>query len=334
MREIWTKERCQLETLKYMTYSELMKGSPSTYTKIVKKRWQKELCSHFLEIKKHKYYWTKEKCQEEALKYETRSMFSKMCVSGYCKAWENKWLDDICIHMRTLGNKYKRCIYVYEFSDNVAYIGLTFNAHERSLQHMKRGPISKYLKINSDFTFKKLTEYIDVESAKIKEREYIEYYKKNNWIMLNSMIGGAIGGGQRKWTKEKCQEEALKHTCIKDYSSNSLSYRSAIRNKWLDEICSHMSRTKNKSGYWTKEKCEESILRCKTMSEFRESYKGAYSTCLKNNWDVFSHLSKSDTKPFGYWTKERCQEEALKYTRRSDLQKYCISAYQISINNK
>ena len=53
-------------------------------------------------------YWTKEKCQEEALKYESRSEFYKNSISAYKSSNNNKWLDEICSHMTVLINQYQR----------------------------------------------------------------------------------------------------------------------------------------------------------------------------------------------------------------------------------
>lgn len=36
-------------------------------------------------------YWTKEKCQEEALKYESRKDFMKNSKTSYNKALKEKW---------------------------------------------------------------------------------------------------------------------------------------------------------------------------------------------------------------------------------------------------
>ena len=44
-------------------------------------------------------YWTKERCKEETLKYNTRSEFQKGSESAYQAARKNGWLDDICKHM-------------------------------------------------------------------------------------------------------------------------------------------------------------------------------------------------------------------------------------------
>lgn len=51
---------------------------------------------------KKRGYWTKEKCHEEALKYETKSDFQKFSKSAYSSARKNIWIDEICSHMNIL----------------------------------------------------------------------------------------------------------------------------------------------------------------------------------------------------------------------------------------
>ena len=49
------------------------------------------------------------------------------------------------------------------------------------------------------------------------------------------------------WTKEECQTEALKYIYKKDFIKQSYgSYQASLRNKWIDEICSHMIPLGNK----------------------------------------------------------------------------------------
>ena len=64
-----------------------------------------------------------------------------------------------------------------------------------------------------------MTDYIDVEEAKIKEQFFVDEYRNSGWNVLNTAKPGAIGGGIRKWTKEKCLLDAK-----------------ALRNNWLVEI--------------------------------------------------------------------------------------------------
>lgn len=82
----------------------------------------------------------------------------------------------------------------------------------------------------------------------------------------------------------------------------------------------------SKGIYWTKEKCKEASLKCKTMTEFHERFSRAYIVSLENNWlDEFRTHMISKYKPNKYWNKERCEKEALKYESRS--------AYSIGSNS-
>ena len=80
---------------------------------------------------------------------------------------------------------------------------------------------------------------------------------------------------------------------------------------------------------WTKEKCLELALTCKIRYEFKKKSQSAYNACLKNNWldEVCFHMKKRKMKDKNYWTKEKCHEEALKYTNRSDFGKGSSTAY-------
>ncbi len=46
-----------------------------------------------------KGFWTKDKCHEEALKYNTKKDFKEKSISVYSICVRRKWIDDICEHM-------------------------------------------------------------------------------------------------------------------------------------------------------------------------------------------------------------------------------------------
>jgi hypothetical protein len=95
------------------------------------------------------------------------------------------------------------------------------------------------------------------------------------------------------WTKERCQEEALKYKTRYEFQKNSGSaYYSAQKNKLLDEICSHMIDIKKPNNYWTKEKCAEEALKYKTKSEFQKKSSGAYEATRRNIWlnEICQHM--------------------------------------------
>lgn len=272
--------------------------------------------------------WTKEKCEEEALKYNSRSDFQKKSGSAYRASVRYNILDNICSHMNNIGNRYKRCIYSYEFDDNHVYVGLTFNLNKRHRKHLEVGTVYDYIQFNKHYTFKQLTDYIDVNLAIQKENEFVEYYKNKNYIILNKVKTGSVGT-LSKWNKEKCQIEALKYSTKFEFQKKSRSaYMFAFSNKYLNDICSHME-----SRIWTKEKCQIEALKYSTRIEYRKNSPGSYSAALKNGWkdEVCSHMKLISRKNF--WTYDECKKEASKYTKRGHFAINSASAYKVSRKN-
>jgi len=96
----WTKEKCIEESLKFKTKKEFMSKSPTVYSIIQKRGWINDVLNKMMSIKRKNGYWTKEKCKEQSLKYKTRKEYQVKSRSSYNSAWKNKWLDEICIHMK------------------------------------------------------------------------------------------------------------------------------------------------------------------------------------------------------------------------------------------
>ena len=258
-------------------------------------------------------YWTKERCHEEALKYTTMKDFRKNSKKAYWASLNMKITDDICSHMIIFGNVIKRCIYSYEFSDNSVYVGLTYNIKNRHDRHTKDINSMVYKKINQKFTYdlKQLTNYIEIEQSKYFEKYYVDEYRKSGWIILNIAKTGSLGGNILKWTKERCQEEALKYKHRNEFQKNSGSaYNSSRSNSWLNEICKHMIETKKPNGYWTKEKCHEEALKYETIKDFQKNSIKAckYAWIMNIMTEICSHMLKYRKKK-GHWTKEKCHEE-------------------------
>ena len=287
----WTKEKCIDEALKYDMLSKFQKGSRGAYNRARKENWLDDICDHMInQHTKHKQngYWTKGKCQEESIKYQTRVEYRKLSGHSYNIARLSGWLDDICSHMKIIGNNNKRCIYVYEFSDNHAYVGLTYNLKVRNEQHVSQSKSAVYKHMQQTLltpTFKQLTDYLSVEDAIDKESYFVEYYKSKDWKILNRTKTGSIGCFNLELTKEKCQEEALKYNTIKDFRKNSHAhYLYSWTNKWLNEVCSHMTRLIKPNGYWTRERCKEEASKYNSKKDFRKNCHSAYNASCENNW--------------------------------------------------
>lgn len=286
MKLIWTKEKCKEEALKYDTRNSFYVNSGSAYSTSAKNKWLDDICSHMIKLKHHEDYWTKDKCTELALTCENRKEFHLKYNAAHKFSIKNGWIDEICSHMTQSNNNF-RCIYSYEFSDNHVYIGLTYNIKNRNSRHFKEynnSIVYKYSKETKlEPTLIQLTDYLDIKSAKIMEEKQLNNYKQNGWIILNTAKTGSLGGITLIWTKEKCQEAASqcknKSDFYKKYQSAS---GSALKNGWIDEICSHMENKTKPKGYWNYENCLNEAIKVNNKKLLNHS--SAYKSIVKNNW--------------------------------------------------
>lgn len=310
----WNKERCVEEALKYTTMKELEKNNPKMLNSIYKKGWKDEICSHMINNK-----WSKEKLIEIALKYNDRSDFRKYEKAAYTKSVSHGCLDEVCSHMPKIGNLRKRCIYVYEFPDNHAYLGLTCNFKKRCknrLYNKKDSPTKHITETGLIPIIKQLTDYLDCEIAIKTEIENIIIYKNLGWIVLNKTLGGETGSTGKKWSFVECKKEALNYNNRHKFKEKKSSvYKSAKINGWLDEICDHMVKINTNK---IEEDYNKIALKYKTLTEFQKNEKVVYSWAQRHKIldKICSHMARR-IKPKKYWTFERCAEEALKYTQRT-----------------
>jgi len=282
-------------------------------------------------MRKTRNYWTREKCEEEALKYEHKKDFINGSPGAYGSSRKNGWYDDITKHMKIIGNRYKRCLYVFEFSDNCAYVGLTQNYEERIEYHFNKEKSSVYKKIkisNLIPTYRQLTTYLDKDVASNKEKIYMKEYESNGWELINIKEGGNLGGGYLKWSKEKCQEVALKYKTKKDFYKNDRNcHESARRQGYLNDICEHMISRKY-NGYWTEERCYVIAKKYKYRVNFQKENRSCYEISRKEGWlkNICQHMEKPNKKI--KWTLEKCLQESQKYETNKDFMKNNKSCYE------
>ena len=88
-------------------------------------------------------------------------------------------------------------------------------------------------------------------------------------------------------------------------------------------------------GYWTLESLQAEALKYTTRSEFQKGSGSAYNAAGRLNVRdvVCAHMSETK-KPNGYWTLERLQAEALKYSSRQEFQQKNAAAYKAAGEKK
>lgn len=81
------------------------------------------------------------------------------------------------------------------------------------------------------------------------------------------------------------------------------------------------------ASFWTYEKTLEESKKYNTPIAFENGSPTAYNKALKEGWMKDFIWLVRRTKPKGYWTYERCYEEAKKYIKKTEFHRECSSAY-------
>ena len=95
----WTLEALQAEALKYTTRQEFQQMNGAAYKAAGVSGVREAICTHMVEVKKTKGFWTLENLQAEALKYDNKVDFRKKSNPAFLIASRKKVLEQICSHM-------------------------------------------------------------------------------------------------------------------------------------------------------------------------------------------------------------------------------------------
>jgi len=290
-------EILKLEAIKYDSRTAFFKGSRSAYKECLKRYIMDEVCHHM--VKHNALTGSHGNCTlsndyliELAKSFEYRGKLKEAHPSAY-RAIRVRGLSEIAFaHMKVSGNKFNRRIYVFEHSDNTAYIGLSYEPEKRRDSHLKYNKTLIEKSQKTIQSFKILTDWLTPKDASKQEEEFVAQYLKSGWIILNKAKAGALGGGL-KWTKEKCFEIASQCLTKVDFSSkNPSAYNSARKMGWLEELCKHMVPSRVEA--WKFQELFDIAIQCSTKYGFKKKNPGAYKAARKMKIldEICAHMPK------------------------------------------
>lgn len=200
-------------------------------------------------VKPHNY-WTPERVQEVALKYEFRGDFYKGSPTVYSTARQNGWLDAVCAHMRKKGTPKlamdpKKVYILFSPELRMVYVGISVNPDRRWSQHLRRPSknMANFVKLATKMAI--VDAAFPVETAVSLERLAIAGCRESGWTVLNTSDGGEIGTPITKWTMDALTSEARKYPNKRDFRAACPNgYAAAKMKGWVDRVCSHMPKRK------------------------------------------------------------------------------------------
>lgn len=228
--------------------------------------------------------WTKEKCFKEAQKYKYRKEFQRGSVGAYTRALRMGWLEDYTWFNRPQNWNQK-------WDEESCY--------DEALKYQTTGELKK-------------------EAPRV-----YELARKNKWLEDYVWLEDTIRRVSHRWTYDVCYELAKKFKTKSEFQKKNRIACQVSRDKgWVDDFVWLKGNFIPPRRQWDYDSCYEEAKKYKTRSEF-EYGKGsgnAYVVARKHGWIKDYTWFEERQKPNGYWTYERCFEEAKKYTTRTEFQ--------------
>ena len=240
--------------------------------------------------------WIKDKCIESAKKYNGKNEWRKNEGVYYRKARKMGWVEECCSHMLEI----------------IKPIG--YWTKERCLEDALK--------------YKTRAEW-----QRTPKSSYSASFRRG-WVNECCIHMKSFRNPKGYWTKERCVKDAKKYkTRIEWRKKSGKCYSSAHRRVWVDECCSHMKGMK-KAQRWTKENTIKDALKYKTKKEWYNTCRSSYDKASINGWitECSKHMTEI-IKPSGYWTRERCIEDAKKYKTRNEWKDTRKSGYASAMRN-
>ena len=337
-------ENCLDEAKKYKSRSEFKKSCNGAYRSSIKHNWINDY-TWFKSLLKPKGYWTYETCFEEAKKYKTRKKFENGCSGAYNVSRKNGWLNDYTWFIQrqkppyywTLersieeAKKYKtRSEFIkgssgaYKTLKNNNLLDIFF-INKRDSKAKIHCVYQYYFKeTNAIYIGRTLTERLkerDYEH-KFKNRSTIYYYIKNNKVKVPDI--DLLYDNLTCKESLKIEDDIVRIRRDEGY---------VVLNKAKTGINSG-SIGRLFCGKWTYKTCLDEAKKYKSRKEFEKFCNGGYQVSYRKGWinDYTWFIQKH--KPNGYWTYDRCYEEAKKYKSRGEFSEKCGFSYKVASRNK
>ena len=251
--------------------------------------------------------YTYEYCYEVAKKYKTHMDFRRFDNKVYYHAKLKNWINDYIWLENVESNLKTQTIYVYEFQNNFAYVGLTCNIKARDWQH--RYYNEKYHKNDSVFLFSKENN-IEIPEIKIledgltrfesqkREQYWADYYKSIGYELINKCKCGSLGGNVKKEiSNEEIILEAKKYKNQEEFSNKNRSLYNYMVKRNLKKECFPNTKfvTLAVKNNYTDDFILSVVTKYETKNELRLNNFTVYHWLWKHN-KLYNYFDKNSGK--------------------------------------
>ena len=271
------------------------------YEKYFKKRW----INDFVWLEKKAFpneYWTKEKCAEDAEKYESKKEWRNANQTAYTIARKNGWQKEF---------KWKKDAKLEKIKERIIW------TEEKCWEVAKQCTTLKEFREEHTSTYNTA-----LKKGWLKDYTWLE---KTNNVQV------------KEWTYGMCENESKKYNSRSAfYKGCSSAYHKSRIEGWLEDFV-WLEPQRHEKDYWTEARCEEVARLYKRMYDFQTENMGAYNAAKKNGWIknyTWLEMVYPNMKPRGYWKNyQNCYNEAKKYTEYNLFARKSGCAYESAKKN-
>jgi len=292
----WNKESCLIEAKKYDHKIDFKTNVPGAYSSSRINKWLGEICSHM----------TPKGNRNNRLIYSYE--FTDNCVYVGLTGNPNKrkW-DHLNKKNSAVYNHIQKTKLIPLYEQLTGYLPLE-KSIEMEKYHINNMIEKGYFLLNDlskigliggstiKWTKEKCRKvFLEFNTITELRKKYPTVYNnssKNGWLKDFSHHMKYTPNGF--WNNENnCSMESINYKNRTEFKINSPgAYFASIKNKWINDICSHMIKKREPKNYWTKETCKLSFMKLGSKKEFRKQHSRAYSLSTKNKWlDEFIDLN-------------------------------------------
>lgn len=202
---------------------------------------------------KGKFKYTGAEIEAAAKLYQHRNQWKRGPHGRLYSAGRNRYGANserwkaLTAHMRPPINPFREAcylVYVCEFEDRHAYVGITCDKDTRWGNHLRRGPVFRHHQRQPGvpYQFREVQTGITREEAQTREQFWKDTYLDNEWTPLWSVVtpDGSLGSVP-SITKAQCAACAALCTTRGEFLRRYQSrYKIAKKRGWYEEITSHM----------------------------------------------------------------------------------------------
>lgn len=242
----WTREKCLQEGKLYDSRGHFKEGNPGCYRAARQNGWLDEM-TWFRDLKDFIYgriYSVYRYVFPDASVYVGLTM-DKVRRDRDHKSCDTKNVSSVRRHFDEM-NKERKIPEVFK---------------RRTIEDFGKGVYNNHETIYTGFghiefpTAEYLEDGLTAEEAREREGFWVKWHCEHGYCVLNKARTGkhcgSLGGLGRKWTKERCYEEAKHYKTKKEFQDNSPScYQSALKHGWLADYTWFPKRYRERNGRW------------------------------------------------------------------------------------